>query len=240
MALIKWSQRILKLKVSKVIILCITILSLVLLNILGGDSVDDIKILERDSGLKRVFNKIETKFQGLKDREFRKGRTRTFPSASRIFGFLKGFKSEVEESERAQRPAGTGKILPIGDSIQGLKALNTLPIRVAQKLNPQGVATLDMDNNIIETNKRNALFCYKKYKAYQPFNVYWHEQAMMLHTEFRDGNVAPGMEQLRLFKEALELLPSGVRKVYHRSDSAGYQHKLMEYCESGEKQVWSD
>ena len=34
---------------------------------------------------------------------------------------------------------------------------------------------------------------------------------MVLHTEFRDGNVPAGYEQLRVFEEALEALPEGVK-----------------------------
>jgi hypothetical protein len=30
------------------------------------------------------------------------------------------------------------------------------------------------------------------------------------------------------------MLPEGVTKVYHRSDTAGYQHDLLRYCEKGE------
>jgi hypothetical protein len=56
----------------------------------------------------------------------------------------------------------------------------------------------------------------------------------VLHTEFRDGNVPAGCEQLRVFKEALEMLPEGVTKVCLRSDTAGYQHDLLRYCEKGE------
>ena len=56
----------------------------------------------------------------------------------------------------------------------------------------------------------------------------------MLHTEFRDGNVPAGYEQLRVLQEALEMLPKGVTKVYLRSDTAGYQHDLLRYCEKGE------
>ena len=52
-------------------------------------------------------------------------------------------------------------------------------------------ATLDMDATLIETHKRDALFCYKKFKAYQPLNCWWAEQGVMLYSEFRDGNV-PG------------------------------------------------
>jgi len=55
-----------------------------------------------------------------------------------------------------------------------------------------------------------------------------------LHTEFRDGNVPAGHEQLRVLQEALSLLPAGVEKVRLRSDTAGYQHALLRYCERGE------
>jgi hypothetical protein len=59
---------------------------------------------------------------------------------------------------------------------------------------------------------------------------------MTLHTEFRDGNVPAGFQQLRVLKEALALLPDGVKKVRLRSDTAGYQHELMKYCSSGENE----
>jgi len=57
---------------------------------------------------------------------------------------------------------------------------------------------------------------------------------LVLHTEFRDGNVPAGHEQLRVLQEALSLLPAGVEKVRLRSDTAGYQHALLRYCERGE------
>ena len=55
----------------------------------------------------------------------------------------------------------------------------------------------------------------------------------MLHTEFRDGNVPAGFEQLRVLQESLENLPPGIEQVYLRSDIAGYQHDLLKYCDSG-------
>ena len=80
------------------------------------------------------------------------------------------------------------------------------------------------------------MFSYQGYRAYQPFNVWWAEQKVVLHSEFRDGNVPAGYEQLRVFQEALDMLPEGVTKVYLRSDTAGYQHDLLRYCEKGESQ----
>ena len=63
--------------------------------------------------------------------------------------------------------------------------------------------------------------------------VYWHEADLVVHSEFRDGNVNAGYEQLRVLKESLEHLPSGVSKVMMRSDSAGYQKDLLKYCAEG-------
>jgi hypothetical protein len=42
-----------------------------------------------------------------------------------------------------------------------------------------------------------------------------------------------GYDQLRVFLHALSLLPSGVKTVRLRSDTAGYQHDLLSYCDRG-------
>jgi hypothetical protein len=56
-----------------------------------------------------------------------------------------------------------------------------------QKRAPQRIATLDQDEILVETAKRDALFGYKGFKSYQPLNISWAEQQLVLHTEFRDG-----------------------------------------------------
>lgn len=56
---------------------------------------------------------------------------------------------------------------------------------------------------------------------------------MVLHSEFRDGNVPAGFGQLRVLKEALVCLPAEVKKVFLRSDTAGYQKDLLAYCAEG-------
>src|ERR1700674_1723964 len=55
----------------------------------------------------------------------------------------------------------------------------------------------------------------------------------MLYSEFRDGNVPAGHEQLRVMKESLCHLPDSVKKVSLRSDTAGYQEELLLYCGEG-------
>jgi hypothetical protein len=106
----------------------------------------------------------------------------------------------------------------------------------AQTQSSQSIATLDMDAVLVKANKEDAFFCYEGYKAYQPLNTWWAEQEIVLHSEFRDGNVPAGFEQLRVFKEALGCLPEGVQKVRLRSDTAGYQHDLLKYCDGGENE----
>ncbi len=64
--------------------------------------------------------------------------------------------------------------------------------------------------------------------------LYWHEAGLIAHTEFRDGNVPAGYQQKRVLTEALAQLPSGVKKVMVRSDTAGYQQELLRYCAKGQ------
>jgi hypothetical protein len=212
------------------------ILSLVLLNLAGGDSVDDIRILDKDEGFCRVLGRVETK--GLsrqqrraRERRWRKKQHRSVPSPSAIFRYLEAFHDPLEEKKREK---GTAFIPAPNQHVQGLVRVNRDLVASIQKHRPKTEATLDGDATLAQTQKEEALFSYKGYRAYQPFNTWWAEQELVLHTEFRDGNVPAGYEQLRVFKEALDLLPEGVEKVYLRSDTAGYQHDLLKYCEKGE------
>jgi hypothetical protein len=211
------------------------ILSLVLLNLAGGDSVDDIRILDKDEGFRRVLGRIETK--GLtrqqrraQERRWRKEHHRSVPSPSAVFRYLEAFHNPDEEKKREK---GKALIPAPNQHLQGLMRVNRDLVASIQKHRPTTDATLDMDATLVETQKEDALFSYKGYKAYQPLNTYWAEQETVLHTEFRDGNVPAGYEQLRVFKEALDMLPEGVSTVYLRSDTAGYQHNLLKYCEKG-------
>ena len=212
------------------------ITSLVLLNLAGGDSVDDVRILAKDEGFCKVLGRIETKGLARKqrrdqERRWRKEHHLSVPSPSAIFRFLAAFHNPEEEKKREK---GKAFIPSPNEHLRGLVKVNRDFVASVQKRRPKKEATLDTDATLIETQKEDALFSYKGYKAYQPLNVFWAEQELVLHTEFRDGNVPAGYEQLRVFKEALDMLPEGVENVYLRSDTAGYQHDLLKYCEKGE------
>ena len=213
-------------------------LALFLLNLAGGDCVDDLDVLEKDSGFCRVFRKCETHGLSKKKRDaleqrFRGERPRPPPSPSSAFRYLSAFHDPEQEN---LRQPGRAFIPAPNLHLRGLYRTNRDLLASVQHHRPQPLATLDTDATLVETNKEDALYCYKHFKSYQPLNVYWFEQDLVVHSEFRDGNVPAGHEQLRVFKDSLDALPPGVEKVRMRSDSAGYQHDLLRYCDSGENE----
>jgi hypothetical protein len=212
------------------------ILAVVLLNLSGGDCVDDLDRLNGDSGFGKVLRQAEVYRFGRRkrravERRWRKERTRSVPSPSAAHRFLALFHNPKAELKRRE---GTAYIPGANAMLRGLTNVNTGLVAFCHRHQPViTTATLDMDATLIETNKKEALFCYKHFRSYQPLNTWWAEMGMVLHTEFRDGNVPAGYEQLRVFREALSCLPDGVEKVFLRSDTAGYQWNLLRYCAEG-------
>ena len=216
--------------------------ALVLLNLAGGDAVEDLEILEKDAGFGQVLRNaygsgIKVEHHGLPRQErralegrWRKQRQRAAPSPSAVFRYLEGFHNGEEEPQRRPHQAFIPAPNP---ALAGLGKVNADLIAFIQGHSPQEVATLDQDATLVETHQRDALYCYQGFKAYQPLTTYWAEQNLVVHSEFRDGNVPAGYEQLRGLPEALELLPAGVEQVRLRSDTAGYQQELLKYCAEG-------
>jgi len=212
------------------------VLALILLNLAGGDCVEDIKVLEADDGFCEIIKKAE--LHGLKRKErrellkrWRTEKSRAVPSASAIFRYLEAFHDSEQEKAREK---GTAFIPEPNEHLRGFGLISGDMAGFANRQSAQETATLDMDATLSATTKAEAFYCYQGYKSYQPLNTWWAEQGIILHTEFRDGNVPAGYEQLRVLKEALGCLPEGVKKVRLRSDTAGYQHALLSYCARGE------
>ncbi len=209
--------------------------TLILLNLAGGQCVEDLEKLENDQGFATILHRTETfgmkrsERRGL-ERRWRKSTERTVPSVSAMRRYLAAFHDAAQESLREE---GHAFIPSPGDALSGLWMVNALCVAFLQRQHAEATATLDMDATLIEAHKQEALCCYKKFRAYQPLNTWWAEQQVVVHSEFRDGNVPAGFEQLRVFKRSLESLPEGVKEVLLRSDSAGYQWDLLRYCAEG-------
>jgi len=211
------------------------VLSLILLNLAGGSSVEDLKILEADEGFCEVLCKAE--LHGLRRKvrraleiRWRKEKKRSLPSPSAVFRYLSWFHDSEQEKIRTESSIKAFIPTP-NEHLTGLEQVNKDICASLNSANPQKAATLDMDATLVETSKNEALWCYKGFKSYQPLNTWWDEHGIILHTQFRDGNVPAGFNQLKVFKKALDCLPEGVKKVKLRSDTAGYQHELLKYCD---------
>ena len=182
--------------------------ALVLLNLAGGEGLDDLDRLEADSGLCRLVRAAEAHGRSRRERRaeaqrWRRQRLRALPSPDAAGRWLAGFHDAGEE---ARRQAGRAFIPASSEGIAGLWRVNGDLLQVVQAQHPATQATLDMDATLIETQKREALYCYKHFKAYQPLNTWWAEQGLIVHSEFRDGNVPAGHEQLRVLEAAARLL----------------------------------
>lgn len=212
------------------------VMSLVMLNLAGGDCVDDLTVLEKDAGFAEVLRRVETHGMPRQQRRalghrWSKEQKRSVPSASAVFRYLDDFHDEAEEKKRADGPKAF--IPQPNEALRGLNLVNRDLLAFVQRRSRQTQATLDQDATLVETHKREALYSYKHFKAYQPLNTYWAEQDLLVHSEFRDGNVPAGYEQLRVLQEAIKNLPPGVEKLLVRSDTAGYQQDFLKYMAEG-------
>jgi hypothetical protein len=160
------------------------VLALVLLNLAGGDCVEDIKVVEADDGFCEVLKKAE--MHGLRRkvrralmRRWRKERRRTVPSPSAIFRYLAQFHDKEQEGNRQPRKA----LIPVANEhLRGFGAINKDLVAFSNRQQLANTATLDMDATLVATSKAEALFCYKGYKSYQPLSTWWAEQEIILHT----------------------------------------------------------
>jgi len=212
------------------------IMSLILLNIAGGDSADDLRILEEDEGLARLLRHIGFSGHPRKERReqarrWRKAKKRVIPSPSAVFRYLAAFVNPIEEAKRGM---GQAFIPAANEHLKALRQVNPDLLRFAQRKSPQTEATLEMDASIVTTTKQDALYSYKGSQSFQPLSVRWAELALVVCSELRDGNVPAGYQNLRMFQESLAILPPGVKKVYFRSDTAAYQISLLRYCAEGQ------
>ena len=147
--------------------------SLILLNLAGGESVSDLDVLDKDEGFGRMLREMETYGMTRRERRalehrWRVGRRRSVPSESAVFRYLAGFNDADEE---AKREAHRAFIPAPSEALRGLGKVNADLVGFIQSRSPHTEATLDMDATLVETHKQEALYSYKKYRAYQPLTT---------------------------------------------------------------------
>jgi hypothetical protein len=95
--------------------------------------------------------------------------------------------------------------------------------------------TLDGDASQIVAEKQAAQFTYQGERGYMPMIGHLAEAGVIIHEEFRDGNVAPATDNLGFLQACEARLPQGHRIAQVRLDAAGYQAELFNYCEDSGK-----
>ena len=176
----------------------------------GGDCLEDIERLRSDAGLKLLLGEM--------------------PSAEAVRFFLYGFH---DEKLLESRPEEGAFIAAETEPLAGLWEVNReVALKASRKEQPKE-ATIDQDATVVQSHKEQSQMTYLGERGYQPVINYWAEQDLILSDEFRDGNVPAGMNCLSSFLRAVCCLPQSVETIYFRSDSAAYQHKLLDVMREG-------
>ena len=184
--------------------------SVIALMAAGGDCLEDIERLRSDAGLKLLLGEM--------------------PSAEAVRFFLYGFH---DEKLLEGKPEQGAFIAEETEPLAGLWEVNREVVLKASRNEQPKQATLDQDATVVQSHKEQSQMTYLGERGYQPLINYWAEQDLILSDEFRDGNVPAGMDPLSSFLRAVRTLPESVETVYFRSDSAAYQHKLLDVMREG-------
>ena len=186
-----------------------TVESFVLLSALGGECIEDIQRLREDAGLAGIL-----------------GYQPPAPETARQW--LDRFH---DAALMVNKPVQGSFIPPESAGLAALREINKRIIwSYITNLKPGLDVTLDVDTQLIETNKAEAEYCYEHYKAFQAMKVVWGETMLLLNDEFRNGNVSPGRDIQRMVDESANSLPPGYAwRIKVRSDSAAYDMDTLDY-----------
>lgn len=124
-----------------------------------------------------------------------------------------------------------------GEGLSGLDRVNSYMVAEGLRKDKRTEYTLDIDAVVIESEKSQAQWTYQKEKGYQPLLGFLFEPGLVIQDEFRDGNVPAQSGIKELLQSCCEKMPQGKRIGYFRSDSAGYQAAVINYCNKDADQI---
>lgn len=193
--------------------------SIVLLQTLGGDCPEDVKLLAGDQCLERGLGYVPPKVRAVRN-------------------FLESFHDFNQN--RPEREIQKSFIFPASQAIDGLQQVQAGVVRRIAKLyaangQAQTIATIDQDATIIESHKQSALPHYEGGRGYQPMVAVWAEADLVLADEFRDGNVPARQAPLTCARLAFAALPEDIKERYFRGDSACHENQLIQWLNAPER-----
>lgn len=195
--------------------------SLCLLQAVGGECPEDMRLLIGDGCLER-------------------GLGYELPSVTATREFLERFHDSKLEKLRPKREVQKSFIFPSSGAVAALQEVQSGLVRRVAKLydkcgQPQLIGTVDQDATIIESHKQAAYYHYEDGRGYQPMVAVWAEADLVLADEFRDGNVPAKQDPLTCAKLAFAALPETIQKRYFRGDSACHENDLLEWLKHPER-----
>lgn len=184
--------------------------SLVALWTSGGDRCQDLTTLREDRALATLLGY-------------------ELPAATTVRDFLEAFHAD----DLPLWAAGPTASVPQESApLAGLGQANRTLIAGLQRGSPAATATLDVDATLLEAHKQAATVAYDGTRGYQPVVVLWAEQDVVVHDEFRDGQVPAGCGNVRVLEQAVAHLPQGITQLRVRADSALYETAVLRWCEA--------
>ena len=216
------------------------ILALLAMNLTGGDCVEDLGKLADDPGIALYMGQIRQALR-MSKRVIAHGGHGILPSLTSVRDWLTTFHQADEEAQRqpgvAFIPAANAALIGLK---RGIRQFTTIAFqRYRQSGNvPITRATLEIDATFMETQKKTALTCYKKFDAYSALCVRWAETGWVVWDEFRDGNVPPSFRNHEALQETITYLNTdlGITDVWVRSDAAACQIDLLKMLSTWEVQ----
>ena len=118
-----------------------------------------------------------------------------------------------------------------GEGMAGLGRINQRIAATRIRQTRISAHTLDGDASQIVAEKEAAQFTYKGEQGYMPMIGHLAEAGIVIHDEFREGNIAPATDNLGFIQACEARLPKGHRIAHVRLDSAGYQAGIFNHCE---------
>ena len=196
--------------------------SLVLLHTAGGDCMQDIEQLRKDSGVTKLLGYAA-------------------PGERCVADFLESFHDPEKVAQaraQAQRqehlsfiPEETAALSGLGQAARGIvRAI------AGRSRKPETRATVDQDATIIESHKREARWTYEGTRGYQPMVAVWAETGLIVADEFRDGNVPAMSSPLTCAQAAFAALPESVTQYYFRGDSACHESGLVNWLRDADRE----
>ncbi len=122
----------------------------------------------------------------------------------------------------------------LGHLLQLNRAFGKIEQRVYEQRPDVTHWTVDVDAKVHEVygeNKQGAAKSYNGIYSLQPMYGFVHETDEMIHCELRSGNTHPGAGGTGFLRRLKRKIPSPVKAVHLRSDSALYAKKVVEFCE---------